>query len=125
VVVSDGTDSSLVNTSTITVTPVNDAPVTDLNGATGGDDATATFTEDAGAILIASAGTITDVDDTNMESMTITLTNRPDGNAAESLSLNAAAAALATTDGLTVAYDSTTGVLTTVVWGFASDIPER
>ena len=86
VVVNDGVLNSNIAHTTISVTAVNDAPVTDLNGATGGDDATATFTEDGGAVLIgAAAATITDVDDTNMESMTITLTNRPDGNGLESL----------------------------------------
>ena len=110
VVVNDGTTPSLVNTSTVTVNALNDAPVTDLNGGAGGDDTTATFTEDGGAVVIGTAAaTITDVDLANLASMTITLTSRPDGNALESLSLNAAATTAAA--GLTVGYTAATGVL--------------
>ena len=61
-------------------------------------------------MLIAPSGTVSDVDSPTLASMTATLTNHPDGSA-ESLSLNAAAAALASTDGLTVTYNSSTGVL--------------
>ncbi len=111
VVVDDGTDLSAVNTVTIGVTAVNDVPSTDLNGGTGGDDNTASFTEQT-PVVIAPAGTITDLDDTNMESLTATLTTRFNGNAAESLSLNGTAAAAAAGAGLTVGpYVPATGVL--------------
>lgn len=116
--VGDGLDFSATNTLTVNVTAVNDAPVTDLNGGTAGDDNAVTFTEDAGPVLIAAAGTLTDIDDTDLESMTITLTNRPDGDAAESLSLSAAAAAAASGAGLTVSYTALTGVL--LITGSAS-----
>ena len=46
-----------------------------------------------------------------MESLTATLTNRPDGDGVESLSLNAAASTAATGAGLTVLYTPGTGVL--------------
>jgi VCBS repeat-containing protein len=95
----------------ITVQGANDAPATDLNGLGPGSGSTATFTEDAGAVAIAPAATIADIDDANMESMTVTLTNRPDGIAFERLSLNAAAAAAAAAAGLAVSYAEATGVL--------------
>jgi Ca2+-binding RTX toxin-like protein len=95
-------------TDTISVTQVNDAPVTDLNGAPAGTDNTADFTEQT-AVLIAPSATILDVDSANLTSLTATLTARPDGDAVESLALNAAAAAAAA--GLTVSYVAATGVL--------------
>ena len=55
VVVSDGELSSEVAVSTITVAPVNDAPVVDLNGEADGIDFAATFTEDGGAVAHARA----------------------------------------------------------------------
>src|SRR5262249_49893027 len=117
VVVNDGTDPSAVNNVTIGVTAVNDPPKTDLNGGVAGDDNTASFIEQT-PVQIAPAGTVTDVDSPNLTSLTATLTTRPDGNAVESLSLNAAAQAIATADGLTVTYAPATGVL--LVSGSAS-----
>jgi len=96
----------------ITVNAVNDAPVIDLDGndsstATGADYQ-ATFNEGFGVVAIADADTlIADVDDTNIESATITLTNRPDG-AVESLSVSGSLPTGITTTG----YNSTTGVIT-------------
>ncbi|KAF0190280.1 MAG: outer membrane adhesin-like protein, partial [Gammaproteobacteria bacterium] len=111
VFVKDGTDGTASAAVNFAITGSNDAPATDLNGGSGGDDSTATFTEEGGAVLIASAGTISDVDDTNIESMTITLTNRPSGDANEGLSLNGAATTAASGAGLIVGYTSGTGVL--------------
>ena len=54
---------------------------------------------------------LSDVDSANLTSLTVTLTARPDGNAVESLSLNAAATAAASGAGLTVSYTPATGVL--------------
>ena len=99
---------SMQATDTINVTQVNDAAVTDLNGAPAGNDNTADFTEQT-AVLIAPSATILDVDSANLTSLTATLTARPDGDAVESLALNAAAAAAAA--GLTVNYTAATGVL--------------
>ena len=110
VTVTDEDGLTDTRTVTITITGTGDAPVIDLNSGTAGIDNVVTFTEDAGAINIAAAGTVSDADDTNLQSMTITLTNRPDGSA-ETLSLSTAAATAAV--GLTVgAYNSTTGQLT-------------
>jgi len=104
--VNDGDVDSAVATATVTVTAVNDAPVVDLNGTgTGGINTTATFTEDGGAIVMAGATDVTDVDNNNLVSATITLTNRPDG-ALESLSVDTTGT-LITAD----AYVPGTGVL--------------
>ena len=66
-VVNDGDDNSAGVTSTITVANVNDAAVlTDAGG-------TLAYTEGAGALVIDSSLTISDVDDTNIESATVTL----------------------------------------------------
>ena len=62
-------------------------------------------------MLIAPVGTLTDVDSANLTSLLVTLTARPDGNAVESLSLNAAATTAASGAGLTVSYTPATGVL--------------
>ena len=110
VVASDGDDNSQVATITLEVTAVNNTPALSLdadnssNPTTTGGYAT-TFTEGADAVAIADAdATLTDPDNTEMESATITLTNRPEG-ADESLSIPAIA-------GITVtAYDPNTGVL--------------
>ena len=110
IVVNDGTDPSAVNTVTISVNAVNDPPVTDLNGGTAGDDATAAFTEQT-PVEITPDATIADADSGTLTSLTATLTPRPDGDAAESLSLNATAATAAAGAGLTVTYTAATGVL--------------
>ena len=95
---------------TVTINGANDAPVLDLNGATAGNNATAIFTEQT-PVVIAPAATVTDVDSANLSSLTATLTARPDGNATESLALNASAASAASGAGLTVSYTASTGVL--------------
>ncbi|MDE5110492.1 MAG: Ig-like domain-containing protein, partial [Trichodesmium sp. St7_bin2_1] len=67
-----------------------------------------TFTEGTAVAIGDSDVSITDVDDTNIESATITLTNRPDGDTVESLSVNGG---LPT--GITASsYNSSTGVIT-------------
>jgi len=110
VTVNDGTYNSNTAIATINVTAVNDAPVVDLNAAGAGQDVTTAFTEQT-PVLIAPVGTLTDVDSANLSSLTVALTARPDGNAVESLSLNAAATAAASGAGLTVSYTPATGVL--------------
>jgi len=62
-----GAQTSVVETSTITITPVNDAPVlSDLGG-------TLAYTENAAATEIDSTITLTDVDDTHMVSAHVTI----------------------------------------------------
>jgi Bacterial Ig domain/Bacterial cadherin-like domain len=103
----DGTDDGNTVTVSLTVNPVNDAPVTDLNGTgTPGIDTTAAFTEDAGAVSVAPAADVSDVDDTNLESATITLTNHPN-NALEVLAVSTAGTSITASS-----YDSSTGVIT-------------
>ncbi len=91
-----------------TAAPTNTPPVVDLNGAGAGQDVTTAFTEQT-PVLIAPLGTLTDADSANLTSLLVTVTARPDGDAVESLSLNAAATTAAS--GLTVSYTSATGVL--------------
>jgi hypothetical protein len=63
----------------ITVIPVNDAPVIDLNGAGGGADFAADFTEGGPAVSIVDAtATLTDADSTTLTSLTVTLTGLVD-----------------------------------------------
>jgi VCBS repeat-containing protein len=83
---------------------LNSKPFTDLNGVAGGDDVTVGFIEQTPA-LIAPDAVIGD-DDGTLVSMTVTLTNRPDGNGVESLSPGSLPG------GLVASYDSGTGVLT-------------
>src|SRR5437763_1099685 len=71
VVANDGTDNSVTHSVTISVAAVNDAPVTDLNGAGAGNDNTASFTEQT-PVLIAPSATITDADSANLTSLTAT-----------------------------------------------------
>ena len=110
VVANDGDDDSQTATITLEVTAVNNPPALSLdadnssNATTPGGYAT-TFTEDQGAVAIADTdATLTDADNANMESATITLTNRPEG-ADESLSIPAVTGISVT------AYDPNTGVL--------------
>ncbi|MET3597051.1 VCBS repeat-containing protein, partial [Mesorhizobium shonense] len=108
-----GTDTSSA-TATINVTGGGQAPVVDLNGPGSGNNATASYPSQTTPVSIAGSATISDADSTILMSLTATLTNRPDdgiGNPKEFLSLTASANSLATAAGLTVSYDTTTGVL--------------
>ncbi|MEX0744435.1 MAG: cadherin-like domain-containing protein, partial [Phycisphaeraceae bacterium] len=111
VTVNDGDVDSNTLAATINYTAAApDAPVVDLNAGGAGQDVTVAFTEQT-PVLIAPAGTLTDTDSANLTSLTITLMTRPDGDAAESLSLNAAAATAVSGAGLTVGYTASSGVL--------------
>jgi hypothetical protein len=92
----------------VTVTAVNDRPAVDLDSSTAGNNALASFVEQT-TVAIAPSAVITDPDAASFVSLTATLRSRPDGDSAESLSLNAAAQAAA--GGLTVSYDAATGTL--------------
>ncbi|MFW6146026.1 MAG: putative Ig domain-containing protein, partial [Planctomycetota bacterium] len=106
-VVNDGTDDSVSRTSTVSVTPVNDAPVVSLDDDNSGGaapDFAVTYTENDGAVTIVDAdAVISDADDTDIESMTITITNAVGGDL-----LTATTGAT----NITASYDSGTGVLT-------------
>ena len=104
--VSDGalTDTGHV---TVNIDCVNDAPELDLDGPlVAGIDNSASFTEDAGPTTLAPDATVGDVDDTDLESALVTLTNRPDG-IDESLSADTLICAPISV----AAYDSLTGEL--------------
>jgi hypothetical protein len=102
--VSDGGVQRTANVS-VTITPVNDAPVVDLNGPSVGTDFAAIFTEDGGAVsIVAPELGVSDVDSAVIESATATITNRPDG-ALEILSVDTAGTAIA------VSFNPATGLL--------------
>src|SRR5262249_23153770 len=112
----DGATDSNIGTALIQVVGDHtDSPVLDLDannssGAAGANYQTS-FTEGGGAIKVADAdATISDSDDTNLESMTVTLTNAP--NVGETVSLTTAGFTLATSLGLEVATQSSGTVLT-------------
>lgn len=107
VTVTDRYGLTVTQTFTVTVTG-NHAPAADLNGAAGGKDVAVNFTQGT-PTAIAPAGTLSDSDNTTLASMTATLTTRPDGDANESLALNASA--LAVIGSLTHTYNPATGVL--------------
>ncbi|GAB2174444.1 Ig-like domain-containing protein [Dongia sp. agr-C8] len=87
---------------------INTRPETDLNGNDQGADNSAHFVEDSGAVQISPSGTVKD--DGDIHSMTVTLANRPDGDATEGLSLNVFAQQAVDDNGLNVTYAN--GVLT-------------
>ena len=92
VVANDGTVDSNVGTTTLMVAPVNDTPVLDLdaNDNSGATDANYLTSFNEGNTNVSIADTdvsLTDTDDTQLNQLTITLNNRPDG-AAEGLSID-------------------------------------
>ncbi|MEB3357375.1 MAG: DUF4347 domain-containing protein, partial [Synechococcales bacterium] len=89
-----GAISTPTAVSTITVIPINDPPVLDLDddnsSLASGSGYQVTFTEGGNAVAIADSDTtITDADDTNIESATITLTNAQTGDILSGASLPA------------------------------------
>ncbi len=96
ITVNDGAANSTTATATISVTASNDAPLLDLDGndSTAGGTAFATTFVEAGTGPVAVVDldvSITDVDDTNIESATIALTNEQD-TGLESLTVSDGAA---------------------------------
>ena len=76
VTVDDGDVASNIATATITVVPINDPPVIDLdNDGPNGDAAYSNqFTEDGAAVpLTDGSGTISDVDDTSFVNLSVSL----------------------------------------------------
>ncbi len=92
---------------TIAITGTGDATVVDLNGAAAGNGAATNATEQTPQ-QFAWQASLADVDSSTLQSMTVTLAHNLDG-ASETLFLNATATAAAA--GLTVGYNSATGVL--------------
>jgi VCBS repeat-containing protein len=105
--VNDGALYSTFATKGITITPVNDAPVTDLNGTGTIDfDTTASFFEDSPAVSVAPSADLSDVDSANLSTATITLTNVLDPTT-ETLSVSVTGTSISAS-----AFDSGTGLLT-------------
>ncbi|NJR68462.1 MAG: DUF4347 domain-containing protein [Synechococcales cyanobacterium CRU_2_2] len=131
VMVKDGDDNSNIATSTITVTPVNDAPTIDLNGAAiAGADYSATYIENAAAVAVTNttAATIADLDDTDINTLTLTVGGLKDGTS-EVLSIGGKTIALSgtvnnttTVGGTTFSIAATNGVVTLTQSG-GVDIP--
>ncbi|MCP4303298.1 MAG: tandem-95 repeat protein, partial [bacterium] len=67
--VDDGSATSAPATVDITIDPVNDAPVVTTSGGS------TAFTEDGGAVTVDAAVTVTDADNTNLASATVTISN--------------------------------------------------
>jgi len=67
--VNDGVTSSNIQTKTITVTAANDAPFLTTSGWV------SVYTEDGAAAVVDAALTVTDPDDTNIESATVTISS--------------------------------------------------
>ncbi|WP_201743709.1 beta strand repeat-containing protein, partial [Roseiconus nitratireducens] len=98
-VANDGFIDSSTATSTVAITSSNDPPTIDLDaddsgGATGADYS-ASFVEGGGAVLIVDGtdAVLSDSDDTQLMSLTVTVTNLRDG-ASESLSADTAGTAI-------------------------------
>ncbi|GGG05046.1 hypothetical protein GCM10010924_37040 [Rhizobium wenxiniae] len=89
----------------ITINPVNDAPVLDLDGSTAGSGYSIGYTENAAGVAIANTNnSVIDVDNTNIASATIVITNGQVGD------VLAATGTLPT--GITASYNSATYTLT-------------
>ena len=98
--------SKATETVLIEVQATDQPPVVDLNGLASGIDFAASFLRGAAPVAIAAADAgVSDADDSAIQTVTITLTNRPDG-AAELL-----AADPLTTSVTIVPYDAATGLL--------------
>ena len=80
VTVNDGALNSAASSTAVTVVPVNDAPVLDLNGPAGGANSTTIFTEGNSALKVMPFMTITDPDSPTFKGATVTLTNPQDND---------------------------------------------
>jgi Ca2+-binding RTX toxin-like protein len=79
--IDDGNGAGDTATVTVTVAATNSAPALDLDGSGGGTGYAASFIENGAAVAIADTDVlITDADDTQMESATITLANAQAGD---------------------------------------------
>ena len=105
-VTDDDASNPLSDLETYTVTLVSDPPVIDLNGNDPDTGFVATFTEDAGPVLLVDPElTVTDPNDANLQSASVSITNLQDG-AFEFLGVNDALG-----PNITATYDATTGTL--------------
>jgi Ca2+-binding RTX toxin-like protein len=75
------------NTFTLNVSPVNDAPVLDLDSGAGGTGAAAAYTEAAAPTQMAPAATVTDVDSVDFSGGSLTVTFTANGTPADQLTV--------------------------------------
>lgn len=76
-----------VRTEVVTVTPTNDAPVVDLNGAASGTAVTLAYTENQPLKVIAPAATVGDVDSLNFDTGSLTVSFTANGSTADQLGI--------------------------------------
>jgi hypothetical protein len=115
-------DSNTIAGGTLTITPDNDLPVVDLNGATAGVNHAVTWTEVANGThvtaAITSSATMTDADNVNFSSMQFTLGGVLDGNSevvtigGTAFPLAADASNVVVTGGFKVSYANASGIFT-------------
>jgi VCBS repeat-containing protein len=115
----------------LTIAPVNDAPVIDLNGAAAGTDVTSTWTEPSNQAHVALpfvAGTlVSDVDNTNLTGLRLVVSGAVDGASerivlgGRSFALNADQTISDTSGAYSITYVAATGTFTvTPVAGVAT-----
>jgi hypothetical protein len=75
------------NTFTLNVTPVNDAPVLDLDSGAGGTGVAAAYTEAATATQVAPAATVSDVDSADFSGGSLTVSFTANGTSADQLTV--------------------------------------
>jgi ELWxxDGT repeat protein len=93
-------------TCSVTVTPINDPPVVDLDGPPATSiDVAANYPENSGPLFFAIPATVDDLDSSLLQGMTVTLVEHPDG-VQESLTVDTTGTVISTTG-----YDTGTGVL--------------
>ncbi|MBD2257845.1 Ig-like domain-containing protein [Pseudanabaena sp. FACHB-2040] len=110
----DGQGGTHTASLAITINGRNDAPVLDLNGGDAGSDYVARYSPLAGAVALApGAAQISDVDNTLLQKVTLTLVDRFNGSADKLVLLGALPSGITAS-----AYDSATGQL--VLTGSAS-----
>ncbi|MBO9587044.1 VCBS domain-containing protein [Devosia sp.] len=113
--VTDNFGASVDQVVTILINGTNDGPVVDLNGATAGVDGT-TYAVEGLPRWAFDAATLSDVDSSNLKSMTVGFGNgRDPANAngeTETLTLNTAAENARAAAGLVLSFNATTGALT-------------
>jgi lysophospholipase L1-like esterase len=76
-----------VRTEAVTVTPVNDAPVIDLNGAASGTAVTLAYTENQPLKVIAPSATVGDIDSLNFDTGSLTVSFTSNGSSADQLGI--------------------------------------
>ena len=108
VVINDGAASSTAANIALTVTPTNDAPVADLNGAAAGIDTTASYTEGGTAVSPIAGIVLSDPDSANLTGATVAIGA---GFVAGDVLRMSGGLSGTTASGITFSYNATSGVL--------------